>query len=226
MSSSDRLDIAVLSHESDSPVGFFGSWAAERGHVVQVIDVPTDGALPPLDEQGLVVTLGSKSSVHASTEPWLQAELNYLREAETAEVPVLGICFGSQILAAARGGSVEPAAITEPGWQEIASSDPDLVPAGPWLCWHDDVFTVPPGAVELARDGAGALAFRSGSDVGLQFHPEVERAVVAHWIEIAAGRLSESDLSRLREELRVTAPRARALAFDLFDRLSSLWLKA
>lgn len=175
----------------------------------------------------MALSLGSDFSV-LGTEPWIASEVEYLRQCRAAGTPIFGICFGGQILAAALGGSVQKAEHPDVGWRELASNDTELIPGGPWLCWHEDVFVPPPGSFEIARDQLGSLAFRDGADVGLQFHPEVDEALVESWIEGSTERLlgNEVDVDQLREESRRAAAGAEAMAFDLFDRVARLWSAA
>jgi GMP synthase-like glutamine amidotransferase len=149
----------------------------------------------------------------------------FLRRAHDAGVPLLGICFGGQALARALGGAVSRAPRVSAGWHSLPSFEPQLIPPGPWLRWHADVFDVPPGGVELMAGEAGSLAFAHGASVGLQFHPEADAALVEAWIDGARERMVVDgiDEARLRREIAAAAPGARARAFDLFDRLARGW---
>ena len=83
------------------------------------------------------------------------------RDAHTAHgVPIYGICYGNQIMAHALGGTVERAREPEIGWHQIVSDVPEVISEGPWMQWHYDVVTVPPGAEELARSAVGPQAWR------------------------------------------------------------------
>ena len=95
---------------------------------------------------------------------------------------MLGVCFGGQLLATALGGSVTRSLHPEVGWHEVRSDTPDLVPGGPWFQWHFDRFTPPPNARLVARNDRAAQAFTHGRALGLQFHPEVDEALVQRWI--------------------------------------------
>jgi GMP synthase-like glutamine amidotransferase len=169
----------VLEHEPDAPAALLAEWAADRALPIEV--VPAGAPIPDPADRPLVVALGSEASAYDDAVPWLAAERAALDRALEAGVPVLGICFGAQHLARALGGTVAPAVRPEVGWLAVETFDPAVVPPGPWLQWHRDAFTVPPGGQLLARSAVGAQAFRHGPHLGVQFHPEVTAAVVTDW---------------------------------------------
>ena len=105
-----------------------------------------------------------------------------VRTAVATGVGVLGVCFGGQLVAHALGGTVVRSPDPEIGWCEVRSSDPSLVPDGPWFQWHFDRFTLPPGAIEVARNDCATQAFVKGTAMGLQFHPEVDADLQERWI--------------------------------------------
>jgi GMP synthase-like glutamine amidotransferase len=156
--------------------------------------------------------------VHASTDPWIACELEYLAAAHATGVPVLGICFGAQALAAALGGTVSRAPEKEVGWIDVAGDDGF---AGPWFTWHEDVFTLPPGAAELARAASGPQAFAVGPSVGVQFHPEVTPEIVDGWL--ADGRDDVPDPGPIQRETAQRIAAARERAFALFDGIAARW---
>ncbi len=110
----------------------------------------------------------------------------------SAEVPLLGVCLGSQLLATAAGGRAERAPVPEIGWFDVevdaaGASDPLLGPLAPGfeaLQWHSYRSVLPAGAVELASSPICTQAFRVGPAAwGIQFHAEVSRADAEHWID-------------------------------------------
>ena len=179
------------------------------------------GAWPDPRSFGAVVALGSDRSVHASSDRWIPDEVSFLRRAHDAGVPVLGLCFGAQALAAALGAGVTRAPFREIGWIELDAPPGGPVDPGPWFAWHEDTFTLPPGATELARSGAGLQAFRAGRSVGLQFHPEVDPPIVAGWAQDGGRALADAgiDAAALLEQTARLAPAAEDRAIALFDAL-------
>ncbi|HEY5853113.1 MAG TPA: gamma-glutamyl-gamma-aminobutyrate hydrolase family protein [Aldersonia sp.] len=112
---------------------------------------------------------------------WVAAETAMLLSAHAAGVPVLGVCFGGQLLAAAHGGSVVRAETSEIGWYTLEFSD--LVGPGPWFQWHFDRWVLPPGAREIARTANASQAFLLGTTMAVQFHPELDRGLLEVWLD-------------------------------------------
>ncbi|HET6505585.1 MAG TPA: type 1 glutamine amidotransferase, partial [Baekduia sp.] len=175
----------------------------------------TTGSLPALDGAGFVVSLGAEESARDERLPWVAAEVELLRAAIAAELPVLGVCFGGQALSIALGGDVDHAERPQIGWLAI---DGDELEHGPWFHWHYEQLSVPPGAQLLARSPVGPAAFRAGRHLGMQFHPEVTTAVIADWVR-SSSRLRELgiDADELLAESERRSPAARAAAWLLFD---------
>jgi GMP synthase (glutamine-hydrolysing) len=132
------------------------------------------GTLPSLDGIDGIVSFGGEQSV---LDGGLEAEAALLRSAVAADVPVLGICLGAQLLAHALGGVVKRRPRRLVAWTPLA---------GEWegfgLHWNEDGFEPPPGAVELLQRPDGFCeAFRIGRATGVQFHPEVDAAALEGW---------------------------------------------
>jgi GMP synthase (glutamine-hydrolysing) len=124
---------------------------------------------------------------------WLNPEKQFIREALSLGVPILGVCLGSQLLAEAAGASPYRSPEAEIGWYDIeitdaGAADPVLAPLAPSVElfeWHHYVAPLPPGAVELARTPLCVQAFRvDGKPAwGLQFHAEVTRENLFGWLD-------------------------------------------
>lgn len=211
---------ALAIGEEPDDAGFIGERAAAYGFEVVTVCRTARGEAPALDGFDLLLPLGSAWSVRdAPTHPWITGELRLIAEALGAGVPVLGICFGAQAMAAAAGGSVPPAPRPEIGWYGVDSDEPAAVPGGPWLQWHGDAIVPPPDARVVARSEVGVQAYRLGRSLGVQFHPEVQPHTVARWADHDRAELDRLGLSydELLAETARRCPAARAAAHRLFD---------
>jgi GMP synthase-like glutamine amidotransferase len=219
------MRLLMLEHEEQAPAALLEDWARDRGIATLTLRVPELKHWPQPAEGDVLVSLGSDASVHASDLPWIEREVAYLRAMHDAGVPILGICFGAQALASALGGEVSRAPRLSPEWTRVDSSDPELIPPGPWFRWHEDVFTVPPGARDLGSIGGVSLAFSHGLSIGVQFHPEVTGEIAKGWIEGARRELADSaiDEQDLRREIDSLAAGVAVRAQDLFDRIAARW---
>jgi GMP synthase-like glutamine amidotransferase len=211
------MRVVVIRHHEEDSAGFIGDAFEARGAEVSTHLFPREGPLP--DPGGLthIVVLGSTSSVYDAGEAraWIDGDLAWLRRADAAGVPVLGICFGAQLLATAFGGAVEPAGGEEIGWVTVDSADPGLIPPGPWMEYHHDRCLPPPEATVLAWNALGVQAFRLGRHLAVQFHPEVDGGQFKLWLE-AGGRkeIEEAGLDpdRIQAQTIAEEPAAKARA--------------
>ena len=176
------MRVLVVRHHDIDSAGFIADAFEARGAGLSVHLFPDDGPLPAPDGADHIVVLGAVSSVN-DPDPWIEAELAWLRAADQAGVPVLGICFGAQALCATFGGQVEAMERREIGWRTVDSRDHDVIPAGPWLEFHDDRCLPPPAATVLARNDVAVQAFRIGQHLAVQFHPEVDGPQLKRWLD-------------------------------------------
>ena len=181
----------VICHSVHEGAGRVGQRLRERGYEVDPFVVVSDPAtpvshtpFPDFADYDLIATMGAPWSVYDtdSIGTWIDRELTLLRHAHAHGVPILGVCFGAQALAAALGGTVSRAPRPEIGWHYVETETSWISP-GPWFQWHSDRFTVPDGATELARSALAPQAFRHGRSLGVQFHPEVDGDIVSDWLD-------------------------------------------
>jgi GMP synthase-like glutamine amidotransferase len=217
----------VLHHDAESTTGLIGPLLAkQRVEVTEhwICTTPRSpeptGPLPEATNADLVVVLGSRWSVASdrATVPWIDDELAWLADLHTNGVPILGICFGAQALAAALGGTVQRAPSPEIGWLPIRS-DHHAIATGPWFQWHLDTFSVPVGADVLAASPVGPQAFRSGRSLGVQFHPELDLDLLDRWLGTDAAQLADLgvDTDTLRDETWERVDRTRPATARLLD---------
>jgi GMP synthase-like glutamine amidotransferase len=227
--------VLFIEHDHVSPPGPVGEAFRRRGYDVEELVVvpeerftsPTlDFVFPEPTDYDAIVPLGARWSTYdlATVGTWVVPELELLRAAYAADLPVLGICFGGQLLATAHGGSVEPSPAPELGWHVVHSDRPDVISSGPWFQWHSDRWSLPPGAVELARNAAASQAFVVGRSLAVQFHPELDITELEGWLDNggvpvveAAGLDVEALRTHTRAEEAAAAHRAQAMVDALLD---------
>jgi GMP synthase-like glutamine amidotransferase len=178
------MRVHCLQHVDFEDPGSIMAWARERGAHLTVAHLHRAAPLPMENLPDLLVVMGGPMSVNdEQRHPWLKAEKRFIRKVLQAGKPVLGICLGAQLIAAALGAAVEPNAQREIGWFDIqataAAADHPLGRLLPARCcvlhWHGETFHLPPGAVHLATSAACRhQAFAWGARaLGLQFHLEM-----------------------------------------------------
>ncbi len=232
------MRVLFVQQDHVSPPGPLGEGFAERGYDVEefLVVPPERFAQPGIDVTfpdpaafDAIVPMGAPWSVYdtARIDPWISAELEFLRRADEAGVPVLGVCFGGQALAAAHGGQVVRAARPEFGWLRVDTDDPSLIDPGPWFEWHSDQWQLPPGAVELARTGSASQAFVLRRNLGVQFHPELTAAQLQGWLDnggagqlVAQGVDPGEILADTQRRAGDAAGRSRQLVHRFLDRVA------
>jgi GMP synthase-like glutamine amidotransferase len=207
----------VLQHGPAGPPGVFGEWLVHKGIEHEIVPVWRNATLPDPTGRRFVVSLGSQHSVRDREPDWIPAELGHLHQAVAAHVPVLGLCFGGQALSTVLGGGVGTLERPEIGWLRVRSESDWLEP-GPWLHYHKEVFHVPAGAQQLAKNEVGPAAFAVGPHLGVQFHPEATPEMVDTWASkddnLEAAVVTHEELAA--QSARYAAE-ARKAALRLFD---------
>lgn len=174
-----------------------------------------DPPLPaPRELSGLVVMGGPQDADDDAAWPGLAAERRLLAAAVDDGLPTLGVCLGMQLLATALGAALHRRHGTEIGFGGIAvvGADAVLDPLGAHptvLHWHADAVDLPAGATLLASSAVTPIqAFRAGSALGLQFHLEVGRGLLAEWLGTPAmtQSLSSGHVARTRADAAAVLP--------------------
>jgi GMP synthase (glutamine-hydrolysing) len=215
-----RLKALIVQHEEPTPAGLLGDWLDRRNAAVEVLRIDLEERVPKARQFDLVALLGSELPAFDDSVPFIPRESGLIRDAMAAGVPMLGLCFGGQLMARALGGRSFRAGRSEVGWFRVQSNAPDLIPEGPWFEWHHDSFTVPPGGRLIAETEVGPQAYVIGRSLGLQFHPEVTPEIVEGWVRAYRDepRHDTLDLDAMLEETSRRAPAAGKMTEALFDR--------
>lgn len=225
------MRVLFVQHDHVSPIGPVGERFAHHGFAIDThLVVPeSDFSAPNIStdfpdarDYDVLVPLGAPWGAwdDACIGNWLLPEIAWLRDAVDTGMPVLGICFGGQLLARALGGSVSPAPRGEIGWTSVWSDEPTLVGEGPWFQFHYDRWVVPPGATEIARTPAASQAFVVGRSLAVQFHPELDAAGLKGWLDWGgASKVEENgdDPGVMLAQTRAFEAAARERTFALVD---------
>ena len=152
---------------------------------------------------------------------WLLPQVQKMREVHNAGIPIMGICFGGQLMSRVLGGTVSRSPHGELGWFEIESVDESLVPRGPWFQYHWDRFTFPPGSTEIARNELCPQAYVFGRTFGMQFHPEIDLHVLDMWLAMEGGvaevEAEGVDVEELRKQTKSLELESNQRGYDLVD---------
>ncbi len=209
-------EILAIAHTDGGTVGVFAGAAAEQSLAIEQW-VPAEGGEParPLDQYlGLVVLGGDENIDEVNRYPYLTREFEVVSNWIASERPLLGVCLGAQMIAHVSGGSVFKASEREFGWAQIdvlpAAHDDPISGFGEErltaLAWHDFAFQPPPGSTTLASNSVCVQAFRYREAWGFQHHPEINTAVLDHWI--APLLADESDPARREQAELLEAGRS------------------
>jgi GMP synthase (glutamine-hydrolysing) len=216
--------VLVLQHVPHERLGTIEESFRQTGLSWQYVELhrpPVDRleALPLEEAAGLVVLGGPMNVDEVERYPFLAREIRWIREAMAMELPLLGVCLGSQLLAKAMGARVYANDRKEIGWCEIrttpeAADDPLFSESGPVetvFQWHGDTFDLPEGAVHLAEgQTCRHQAFRYGPSAwGLQFHIEMTAELIGSWLEEAGNSAELAGLDYIDpQEIVARTPRA------------------
>ena len=194
--------ILVVLHQADSTPGRVGQFLEARGYRLDQRCPMLGHPLPfHVDDYAAAVVFGGPQSANDESLPGIRDELRWIAEsALPAGLPLLGICLGAQLTARALGATVGPhdEGLVEIGYTEVAPTTEgrDFMPEPThFFQWHEHTFDIPHGAVHLAATEVFPnQAFRyDGNVYGLEFHPEMTRAMVERW---GSSELGQEELKR------------------------------
>jgi GMP synthase-like glutamine amidotransferase len=225
--------VAIFRHAPTEGPGYFATYL--DGHRIpwRLIGVDSGEAVPsdPHAFSGLVF-MGGPMSVNDDI-PWIAPVLQLIRDSVAADVPVLGHCFGGQLMSKSLGGAVSRNPVKEIGWGDVSVVDTPV--AGIWFGhaapmftsfhWHGETFTLPPGAVRvLTNSNCENQAFALGPHLGMQCHIEMTPAMIESWCSSGAREIERSQspavqsVAAIKNAADEGLARLHAVADGVYDR--------
>lgn len=209
------MKVLVLQHERFEGVGNMQAWLDAKSAQVDYVRLyEPNPVFPEAADYELVIVLGGIMSANDEDKfPWLVEEKGFIQRVVEADVPLLGICLGAQLIACALGAKVTLNKESEIGWFEVARVVSDAEPVFQFpermtvFHWHGETFALPEGAVRLLESEACAnQGFQLGDKViGLQCHLEVVLPTINQWLA-DAGELEVKPFVQTAQKMREGAP--------------------
>lgn len=238
-----NVKIHCLQHLKNETLGNIGTWISLRGHRPTKTLLYEKTAFPEPEEFDMLLIMGGTMSVYQEKEfPWLKPEKEFVKEVIDAGKPILGSCFGAQLIADVLGGKVTRNQFKEIGWHRVKalvekkekmenkSNDGQIIselPSGLFpeftaFMWHGDTFETPEDAVRLFESKAcrNQGFIYSDNVLGLQFHPEADRQWIENLIDDSGHELiKEKYIQSKREMLGCEHyfEDSRKIAFSIMD---------
>ena len=201
-------DILLVQNTRIESSGYLGDLLADDGFAITSVNAKHE--LIPDGDFSMVVILGAPESANDDL-PYLQTEKQIIKNCVSQNIPVLGICLGSQLIASAFGAKVYPGLRKEIGfYNDLKISGNSSFFSGftnPFTVfhWHGDTFDLPAGAIRLSSsEYFPNQAFQYKTAVGLQFHLEVNEEMVNLWLDNTEEKLQKIpyiDSSKIRSDI-------------------------
>ena len=181
--------VVVIRHSSTEGAGFLATFLDANAIPWHMVCVDQGDAIPTdATQYSGIAMMGGTMSVNEPL-PWIADEMALIRQAIALDIPLIGHCFGGQMISKALGGSVGANAVREIGWGEVRLNDTPLAKA--WFGdqpsfnsfhWHYQTFTVPDGATHLlSSQYCQNQAFAFGKHLAMQCHIEMTEQAVNTW---------------------------------------------
>jgi GMP synthase (glutamine-hydrolysing) len=216
------MKVLVVQNSALGTFGAFGE-AIERRYRASIKTIRPDHL--SFDTVGsydadLFVLLGSRRGVYETDISWIAQEADFAKRLIRDARPLLGICFGAQIIATALGGHVSPTGRRHVGWLTNDIADKPIW-GGEWFRWHRDEIDLPTGVSVLARSRATIQAFCTTSAIGIQFHPEVTEGMIEAFIEADRPSLEVAghDVNELKRSCSERCRSARSRIDELLEEI-------
>lgn len=207
------LRIHYFQHVSFETPGYINQWARQHHHAETYTRWYQPADLPDIDMIDWLVVMGGPMGVYEKNKyPWLEPEQAFIRECIHAGKTVLGICLGSQLIAAALGARVYPNQQKEIGWFPVQLTEAgkncsllkDLPDNSTVLHWHGDTFDLPAGADWLLQTAVckNQAYLYQEKVLGLQFHFETTPQTLTEMIENCGHELIAASFVQNEPEIK------------------------
>lgn len=227
--------IRVFRHLVCQPPGYLAEFLQDRAVPWEMVCVDEDHPIPErTDDVSALVFMGAAVSVNDHL-PWVEGELRLIRQALSEGLPVLGVCFGAQLMSKALGGTISRGEGMEIGWhplERVGEETPGWFEGLPQrfdvFHWHADTFTLPRDSQHVLRsdcfDHQGFLL--DDCHLGLQFHLEMTHEMVSQWVERYGSDLQlESDCGQTAETILSDLDRRITDLHAVSDKIYGDWLQ-
>ena len=221
-------DVLLVQNSRIEGSGYLGDLLKNDGFEITLVNAKHEPL--PKKDFSLVVILGAPESVNDDL-PYLQAEQQLIKNCVEKNIPVLGICLGSQLIAKTFGAKVYGGPKKEIGfYNDLKIHNDTLFFSGfknPFTVfhWHSDAFDLPEGAVRLASSEHYLnQAFQYKSAVGLQFHLEVNEEMVNLWLDNTEEKLQKIhhiDTQKIRLEIDENISTVKSNMNNFFNNFKS-----
>lgn len=225
--------IYCLQHIEFESFGNLKDWAFIHNHTIKTTNPSICNSFVSPEDFDMLVIMGGTMSVYEENKHlWLHAEKAFVKEVLRLGKPVLGICFGGQMLAQLLGADVRPNIYKEIGWHNVKKSPgcntflKGLPETFPVFQWHGDTFDMPEGATRLFESEACInQGFIYNNIIGLQFHPEANDLWIKELIhhckgDIVQGPYIQNEENMLCREMELLM--SQNVMFQVLDTLSSM----
>ena len=203
------------------------------GFEIETKRVKKDSIPQKVDNYAAIVILGGYMSVYQNL-PFLEEQQKLIRNANHHQVPLLGICLGSQLIAQALGGRVYKGQRKEIGWFEVKVNNEGRNDIFKGITnerikvfqWHGDTYELPKSAILLASSNLYPQAFKVGTSIGILFHLEVTHEIIRNWtsnyrLEMTeVGVSTDSILNNKKEEFENLADNCKVVYSNFFKMIT------